>query len=414
MAKKKIGLLWDSVSNNIGDQAIGLTMKRFCDSRKIEYQVINPFSFNYADYSTIVIGGGELIRALGDPFYDQYRVPGRHILNSIGAYFPTDLEYLEEYKLITVRSETDRVALSSYIKNKDISVVPCTTILMKELFPELESQRANTEGLPVIGIHINAAAFNKLPGLIDSFKMLNKKYRIVLFPFTLYQNDRNLLESIQLFLPNAAVFPSEDPFQVFKAIGTMDLMISSSLHAAIFAYLNEIPFLSNPVYPKIHNFLSERNLDRYIFNSVDNLPEAVDEIIDNPINLTQQLERDKNNIKSHLDQIEDLLKTETIEKPLAPSMFFIKRIDYNASEIHHSLSMENIKASAGLVSYSLFYQKKELELKECIQKNQLLEAQLTERDEEITSYALSKSWQITRPFRKASKILRRIKNASRN
>ena len=75
----KIGLLWDSVSNNMGDQAIGLFMQRVLGDNKINYSVVDPVGkTDLADVVMLVIGGGELIRSPGHQFYDAFRVPGSH------------------------------------------------------------------------------------------------------------------------------------------------------------------------------------------------------------------------------------------------------------------------------------------------------------------------------------------------
>src|SRR5215216_3056672 len=101
MTSERIGLLWDSVSNNTGDQAIGLVLQKFFEERAFDFEVLNPFSYEPDQYSAIVVGGGELIRELGDPFYDCFRVRGNHILNSVGTYKPDHLDYLNDYALVT-------------------------------------------------------------------------------------------------------------------------------------------------------------------------------------------------------------------------------------------------------------------------------------------------------------------------
>lgn len=66
--EKPIGVLYDSVSNNTGDIAIGIALQQYLDEKKIRYEIVPPFDYNSADYSYLIIGGGQLIRSTGDPF----------------------------------------------------------------------------------------------------------------------------------------------------------------------------------------------------------------------------------------------------------------------------------------------------------------------------------------------------------
>lgn len=81
----RIGLVRDSVSSNAGDEAIGLVLQRALTARGLPIKVVDPFAPIHRDLAMLVVGGGELIRAPGDPFYDAFRVPGRHVLNTVGV-----------------------------------------------------------------------------------------------------------------------------------------------------------------------------------------------------------------------------------------------------------------------------------------------------------------------------------------
>src|SRR5436305_652676 len=127
MRNKPVGLLWDSVSDNTGDQAIGLVMRRFLEQRGIAYEVVNPFSYDQNQYSTMIIGGGELLQSTGNPFYDQFRAPGAHVLNAVGLGDPDACEYLNEYSLVTVRSQAEKKLLQEVVPKVETS--PCVTML---------------------------------------------------------------------------------------------------------------------------------------------------------------------------------------------------------------------------------------------------------------------------------------------
>src|SRR6185437_6754410 len=97
-----VGILYDSVSDNTGDKAVGVVMKRLLTSWGITHEVVDPFVIQPNNYSSLVIGGGELIGPSGEEFYDSFRVPGAHILNTVGLRSADHLEFLRDYRYISV------------------------------------------------------------------------------------------------------------------------------------------------------------------------------------------------------------------------------------------------------------------------------------------------------------------------
>ena len=58
----KIGILYDNISGNTGDVAIGLSTKKILKELKISFDELIPGRFNPNNYEHIIIGGGYLIR----------------------------------------------------------------------------------------------------------------------------------------------------------------------------------------------------------------------------------------------------------------------------------------------------------------------------------------------------------------
>jgi hypothetical protein len=388
---KPVGLLWDSVSNNIGDQAIGLVLQQFCTQNNIQFRVVNPFQYDTADFSTIIIGGGELLREKGNPFYDSFRVPGKQILNAVGAHHPSDLDYLKDYHKVTVRSKPDKERINELIPSLEVDIVPCTTILVKDLFPNLVDTGPDSKEM--IGVHINAAAIKNLPDFISELIKINSLYPIELIPFTLYQNDISLLKMICKYLPNASVYSKYDPLDVLAEIGRMKLMITSSLHATIFSYVNEIPFLAYPVYPKITGFLEERGLESYLFTTSQNLNEKVEQAISNPINYHQALESDKNVLHNHLDAIKQIITSvpdETAHNDNQSSC-------YTSNRLLHQNELDIVSLTSQLLVEKLDRQIMDARFNKKIDE---LGGENIALKDEVATYALSTSWRITRPMRK--------------
>ena len=145
---QKIGLLFNSVSDNMGDKAIGLVLQRMLAAKRIPFEIVDPFCPDLSNIAMLVIGGGELIRAPGHPFYDAFRVSGPHVLNSVGVLDGAATEYLDEYPIVTVRTEADRAQLGRG------EVVPCLTLLYSDRYQNHQDISRVPEG--AIGIHLTA------------------------------------------------------------------------------------------------------------------------------------------------------------------------------------------------------------------------------------------------------------------
>ena len=355
MISKPIGLLWDSVSNNIGDQAIGLVMHRFFNSRNIPFQTVNPFSYASQDYKAIVIGGGELLRRKGDPFYDRYRIPGPHILNTVGTYQPDHLDYLQEYRLVSVRSLADKRLLEPYIENVKIS--PCATMIMRDLweYPTNPLSSQVVEPGETIGVHINLAMGQQLLELIPLLRTLSKKYKVVLFPFTLYQNDASLMDALKSWLPEVTVSSLSDPVDILCAIGNMRCMITSSLHASIFAYSQNIPVLAYPCFPKIKYFFEERGLGDYLFSNSEELTIKLDHMLSAPPDWSEKISYDKKSVYEHLNDVIQIANeagdTKLTVRKSSPSELETRLAD--SAKNYHQLTMQHLNVWSQLYAENL-------------------------------------------------------------
>ena len=158
--KRKVGILYDNISGNIGDLAIGISVRKILGDLGVQFEELVPGRFIPRDYKVLFIGGGHLLRPSPDFFYDKFKVPGPHILNSCGILSnPADLEYLNDYLYVRVRRHEDKRKIS-YLKN-EVKVVPCTAMLLNDL--------ANV-GLkicqPSIGINLGPGLINDPVSLI--------------------------------------------------------------------------------------------------------------------------------------------------------------------------------------------------------------------------------------------------------
>jgi hypothetical protein len=47
---RKVGILYDNISGNIGDQAIGISLRKMLGEMGVEFEELVPGRFNLADY----------------------------------------------------------------------------------------------------------------------------------------------------------------------------------------------------------------------------------------------------------------------------------------------------------------------------------------------------------------------------
>ena len=291
-----IGLLWDSVSNNTGDKAIGIVLQRALQAAKIPYRILDPFRPDVEDVSTVIVGGGAIIRPRKHPFYEAFRVPGKQILNTPGvAEGSQDLGYLREYRFVSVRSQYDHQLI-----NGIGTVAPCLSMLYKNYLPAGQLPVEIPAG--AIGIHVSYSFAEEAVLLAQRLRKLNIG-PIVWIPITHYVNDKALMRVLARYVPNSIVLPEMNPDDTFRAVGQLRAFVSCSLHGAIFAYTQNVPFLLFDHPTKMQAFMVDRNLATYMFASADEIISKLPELIGNPPGFGGQLSEDIALCQDALDAI---------------------------------------------------------------------------------------------------------------
>jgi glycosyltransferase involved in cell wall biosynthesis len=324
---KRVGILYDNISGNIGDQAIGISVRKMLGEIGVDFEELVPGRFNPADYPAIVVGGGQLLRPSPDFFYDKFRIPGAQILNSCGIFgFPEDLEYLSDYLYLSVRSRGDKQKLS-YLKN-EVKVVPCTTMLLgdsREFLLEVKE--------PSIGVHLWG-------GLIDEGSFIeyfsNQPFHIYFIPITHYVQDFNYLAKLSQKVKNSTLLPILKAEEIFTIIGKFDYFISASLHGAIFAYVHGVPFaLYDTGDDKMRFFLEDRGLGEYVFKTFADLKSIFERFQTYPPDYSSSVNNDFEALKAHKEALKDILS----------SGFFVTRKEI-AADLNLRLQEGNFQISS--------------------------------------------------------------------
>jgi hypothetical protein len=291
-------LLYDSVSRNTGDIAIGIAAEQLFAVRGLSTRIVNPFDEAFP--TPLVIGGGELVRVKGDPFYDAYRQPGEHILNSAGVWSSADdLGYLNDYSYVSARSEHEVDILRAFVPRAE--VLPCaTTLLQSDHFdiPGIEP------GEPVVGIHMVPHSLRLIEDLIPIIDAIPHKK--VFIPFTHYNGDQSFMKTLPFNSENSIVLDRLDPLQLHSVIRQMDYVVVSSLHASIYAYSQNIPFASIHQ-KKAEYYFQDRALGSHLVRDNRELVAMLSRLDSETFDFSEQIARDGRLVNQAFDLYTEIL-----------------------------------------------------------------------------------------------------------
>ncbi len=300
--KRKVGLLFDSVSRNTGDMAMGIVFEQqFAADKLIETVVVNPFTTNLYQYDVVIIGGGQLLRQTGDAYYDQFRRQGPYILNSIGILPPiNDLEYLNQYKFVAARTSREADVLKKVVPTTQ--QMPCMTTLLKGKNYTIPGVK---KGKKLIGVHLVPASLQQCPDIVEQINAL--PYTKVLIPFTHYHNDRSFMQSLPFDWDNCLLIDELSPEELHNVIGQMHYNVVSSLHATIFSYAQNVPFASLGQ-AKTIDYLADRHLEGYTYTSSQSLRKVLETLEQSPPDMHQQVQKDTQELQKILTHYRQIIQ----------------------------------------------------------------------------------------------------------
>lgn len=323
----KVGILYDNISGNTGDVAIGLSVKKILREIGVEFDELFPGNFNPNDYETIIIGGGHLIRPSPDFFYDKFKVPGKNILNAAGILdSPDDLHYLNDYKYVTVRTSWDKERLS-YLE-RDVHVIPCTTMLLEDL-----KDFALTPKYPSLGIHLRPNIFNR----DEEKKFVNwassLPFTIYFIPITYHNYDYIYLGHLSSKIKNSVLLSLMKPLEIFTFIGKLDYFISCSLHGGIFSYIHNVPFILFNYNEKMYFFMKDRNLQQYTFTNYRGMRGSFDNLLHDSLDYSEKISKDLDSLKSYMQYLKQTLPS--------GGLIQVDKTDYEVQTNHQIHNLQN-------------------------------------------------------------------------
>lgn len=292
---RRIGLLWDSVTENTGDRAIGLLLRRAFDRADMPYTIVDPLGgSDLGDVAALVIGGGELLRSPGHSFYDVFRVPGRHILNTVGVVDGAETDYLKDYRLVTVRSQADQGRLGQ----GDVSA--CLTLLYGDYLPSQDQDDEIPAG--ALGLHVTAATLGQAEGWLERLRA-PEIGPVVWLSLTPYNADAALMQTLSERVPGSVLAAPSSPDEAYRIIGRLRGLVSASLHGTLFAYSQRIPFFCFNGEEKLRAFLDERGFQARGYASLDSMLEDLPARLKQEGDFDENLEQDRQVCRATLERV---------------------------------------------------------------------------------------------------------------
>lgn len=311
MSARRASLLFDSISENTGDMAIGLASAQALNDRGVVSKVMDPFTPGLQ--RPLIVGGGDLIRVKGDPFYDLFRPRGNNILNAAGVWSEADdLGYLTDYAFVSARSTQEAEYLRKWVPETD--VVPCSTTLLRSdhyAIPGL------TAGEPVVGIQLVPHSMRLIEDLVPIINSIPHKK--VFIPFTHYNADASFMNTLPFNRNNCIFLDRLDPLELHSVVGQMNQVVASSLHISIFAYSQNVPFVSIRQ-EKIHNYFQDRGLAEHVAETGSELKQILERLNSEHFDFSAEIVADRAAVEFAFDRyVEILTKDDGGELGLNPS-----------------------------------------------------------------------------------------------
>ena len=298
MSARRASLLFDSISENTGDMAIGLASAQALNDRGVVSKVMDPFTPGLQ--RPLIVGGGDLIRAKGDPFYDLFRPRGNNILNAAGVWSKADdLGYLTDYAFVSARSTREAEYLRKWVPEAD--VVPCSTTLLRSdhfAIPGL------TAGEPVVGIQLVPHSMRLIEDLVPIINSIPHKK--VFIPFTHYNADASFMNTLPFNRNNCIFLDRLDPLELHSVVGQMSQIVASSLHISIFAYSQNVPFVSIRQ-EKIHNYFQDRGLAEHVAETGSELKQILERLNSEHFDFSAEIVADRAAVEFAFDRYVEIL-----------------------------------------------------------------------------------------------------------
>lgn len=260
-----VKLIYDNVSGNPGDVAIGQIELEYMRAFSID---VNPVDPDYSGGDTLVIGGGELLPPVDNPFYRRFRRKGHHLLYAVGLGDDVyALTYLREYRYVSARTKQDALLLER-AGGPQADVVPYPANL-------LEPADSGLDARGMIGLQTSSTQY------CDAYIQHFKGQHVLAFPWRrdcgglMDHDDLDDARRVALGTGGELLPTGLTPAQLMHVISQLDFFVCQTLHGAIWALQSGVNFIVQSYVPKIYYWAKERGLTNRVFQKPAEIPSVL-------------------------------------------------------------------------------------------------------------------------------------------
>lgn len=328
----------DTVRDPLGAAAEARGTAMLLGERGISAQVVSPWALSEKTGSDgptfpVVVGGGEIVNAPGDPYSDAYRILGGHVLNAAGVTTQLGLEYLKDYEYVSVRSTRDLRAVEAVVGKAKAHVVPPTSMaIAPEDFKDIEvgsqfpkdvrphgdgaTRSEKVQKRPVV-VSLTADMAAQVPSLFRVLAEIDEG-GVVFCPM------HHTLDRVLLHLRIGAEMGRIPEVRVFGRLGAAvqfvagaSLVVSASYLAVVWAYRFGVPFLGWGKDPAIEAFLADRGLEKWAFFQARELEDKLALAQSGFEDTSSLVKDDLQKLGAHADRMAEVLAEAVHESPWA-------------------------------------------------------------------------------------------------
>lgn len=323
-----IKLLSDTLTHNPGDLGISQVELEFFRACGLDIEPVNP---DFAGTGPFIVGGGEILQPVVNPFHRGFRRRGRHVLVSSGIGEDADaLDYLNDYLFVAVRTRHDAELLRR-AGGPEADLFPCPANL-------LEPEPSGVDASGRIGLQCSVDSQCDLFSSAATGPVMAFPWRRDLQGL-LVHDDITCAERIALACDGEVVPAGLTPGQLMDVISQLDVFVCQTLHGAMWAYQRGVRFLVQGYASKVVNWAGERGLADRVFEEPEQIPGLLARM-EPPVYPTARTDREE--------------AARGLELACAAARRMVERVGEDPSE-----ALEPACAERPLERYGLFFLKEE-------------------------------------------------------
>jgi Polysaccharide pyruvyl transferase len=305
--------------NNLGDEAYRLVFPKLFPADELifanprVYPIKNQMSLDKIDY--IICGGGDIIE---NWFHNAFTVLFKKIrcpiyAVSIGITFESTIsqKYLGHFNRVYVRHRGYASELSDVLGSENVFHIPDITFLLEPVLPR---QMLSTK--PVIGVFMATGMEKVVLQLKATLDSLSDRFRIIMYAF----NTSELEHEGDIFFARKFGYEiDERKLSVSEMMGemsTLHLAICVRYHSHIFSIIQNVPFVSLAMTPKVRMLMEDHGYISNVAQSVEQIDQCIKYALDSRTEIMEKNEEIAQRCREILSNLQICVDTNTNNDPV--------------------------------------------------------------------------------------------------